>query len=167
MKTIHFALGAAALVLAACSQPADTTAPEAPAAPQTLMEQVQSQGAADQLVTAYTTLLAYQQAHPEVQPPCTSVRGTESRGVIPPNVEPDSIYAAHIGSQVYSIQCGALVSATRPDPAEHWLVIYAPGATEVTVVNCANPRGDSCPRSVQLVEVAPATPTPTPVSATP
>ncbi len=162
MKTIQLALGAAAFALAACSPPAETKAPEAPAAPQTLMEQVQAQGAADQLVTAYTALLAYQQAHPEVQPPCTAVRGTESRGVIPPNVAPDSIYAAHIGSQVYSIQCGALGSATRPDPAEHWLVVYAPGATEVALVNCANPRGDSCARSVPLAEEAPI---PTPAAA--
>jgi hypothetical protein len=161
MKSIHFFTCVAALALAACGQ-SEAPAPEAPAAPQSLMEQVQSQAPADQLVTAYTALIAYQQAHPEVQPPCASVRGTESRGVIPPNVAPDSIYAAHVGSQVYSIQCGALVSTARMDPAEHWLVIYAPGATEVAVVNCANPRGDSCPRTVPLVEIAP---TPTPAAA--
>jgi hypothetical protein len=158
MKPTHFAL-CAALALAACGQPAEAPAPEAPAAPQSLMEQVQAQAPEQQMVTAYTALIAYQQAHPEVQPPCSAVRGTESRGVIPPNVAPDSIYAAHVGSQVYSIQCGALVSATRLDPNEHWLVVYAPGATEIAVVNCANPRGDSCPRRVPTVEIAP-TPTP-------
>jgi hypothetical protein len=165
MKSVHFLICAAVLALAACGQQA-APEPEAPAAPQSLMEQVQSQAPEQQLVTAYQALIAYQQAHPEVQPSCTSVRGTESRGVIPPNVAPDSIYAAHIGSQVYSIQCGALVSTARMDPAEHWLVVYAPGATEVAVVNCANPRGDSCPRSVPLVEIAPApTPAPTPAVA--
>ncbi len=163
MRSVHFALCAAALTLAACGQQ-QAAAPEAPAAPQTLMEQVQGQSPENQLVTAYTALIAYQQAHPEVQPPCTAPRATESRGVIPPNVAPDSIYAAHVGAQVYSIQCGAQISGTRMDPAEHWLVVYAPGATEVAVVNCANPRGDSCARSVPVVEIAP-TPTPTPVSA--
>jgi hypothetical protein len=166
MKPVHFAIGAAALALAAACSPPATKAPETPAAPQTLMEQVQSQAPEQQLVTAYQALIAYQQAHPDVQPACASVRGTESRGVIPPNVAADSIYATHVGAQVYSIQCGALVSTSRMDPAEHWLVIYAPGATEVAVVNCANPRGDSCPRTVPLAEIAP-TPTTTPASATP
>lgn len=166
MKPVHFFfVGAVALGLAACGQPA-APAPETPAAPQSLMEQVQAQAPGDQMVTAYQALIVYQQAHPEVQPPCTAPRATESRGVIAPNVAPDSIYAAHIGSQVYSIQCGAQISGTRMDPAEHWLVIYAPGATDVAVVNCANPRGDSCPRTVPVVEIGPTpTPTPTPASA--
>jgi hypothetical protein len=164
MKPVNVLICVAALALAACQQQA--AEPEAPAAPQTLMEQVQAQPPEQQMVTAYQALIAYQQAHPEVQPTCTAPRATESRGVIPPNVAPDSIYAAHVGSQVYSIQCGAQISGTRMDPAEHWLVIYAPGASEIAVVNCANPRGDSCPRSVPLVELAPTpTPAPTPASA--
>jgi hypothetical protein len=158
MKFIHLTLGAAALALAACGQSAQTPAPEAPAAPQSLMEQVQSQPAEQQLVTAYQALVAYQQAHPDSQPVCSSVRGTESRGVIPANVAPDSIYAPYAGAQVYSIQCGALISATRYDPNEHWLVVYAPGAAEVAIVNCGNPRGDSCPRTVPTVVAPPAAP---------
>ena len=165
MKSAHLFICAGALALAACGQ-SEAPAPETPDAPQSLMEQVQSQPAEQQLVTAYTALIAYQQAHPEVQPPCTAPRGTESRGVIPPNVAPDSVYAAHIGAQVYSIQCGAQISGARMDPAEHWLVVYTPGASEVAVVNCANPRGDSCPRTLPLVEIGPtATPAPTPASA--
>ena len=159
MKSVRLVLCAGALMLAACGQPAEAPAPETPAAPQSLMEQVQAQAPEQQLITAYQALIAHQQAHPEVQPPCTAVRATETRGVIPPNVDPDSIYAPHAGSQVYSIQCGALVSATRYEPSEHWLVVYAPGAAEVAVVNCATPRGDGCPRRVPIVEVAP-TPAP-------
>ena len=166
MKSIHFAIWAATLALAACGQQQGAQAPETPAAPQSLMEQIQNQPAEQQPVLAYQALVAYQQAHPEVQPPCTSPRATESRGVIPPNVAPDSVYAAYVGAQVYSIQCGARISGSPMDPREHWLVVYSPGATEVTVVNCANPRGDSCGRTVPLVEIGPTpTPAPTPASA--
>ena len=161
MKPVQLILGAAAFALAACGQAHDK-APAAPAAPQSLMQHVQAQAPEDQLVTAYTALVSYQRAHPEATPTCASVRATESRGIVPANVEPDSIYAGHVGAQVYSIQCGALISASRFDPNEHWLVIYAPGATEVAVANCGNPRGDSCPRTIPIVEAAP---TPTPAAA--
>lgn len=148
---------AAALALAACGQP---TAPadETPAAPQGLMEQAQAMSAADQIVFGYTQLIAYQQAHPEAQPPCTSPRATESRGVIPATVADDSVYAAHKGSLVISVQCGQLISRSAFDPREHWLVVFAPGASEVVVVNCmgANNR-DACPR-LDAAAVAPATP---------
>jgi hypothetical protein len=153
-------IACAALALAACGQ---STAPteEAPAAPQSLMEQVQAMSAEMQPVTAYQHLVAYQQAHPEVQPPCTAPRDTASRGVIPDTVAPDSIYAQHIGSLVMSVQCGVLISRAAYDPREHWLVIYAPGATEAAIVNCAGPNGaDVCPREVPraAAPAAPATP---------
>jgi hypothetical protein len=153
-------LACAALALAACGQ---STAPteEAPAAAQSLMEQVQAMSGENQLVAGYSALVAYQQAHPEAQPPCTSPRGTESRGIIPADVAPDSIYAAHAGSLVLSVQCGVLISRAQFDPREHWLVIYAPSATEVAVVNCAGPNGaDVCPAPVPraAAPAAPATP---------
>lgn len=150
-------LAAAALALTACGQSAPVE--EAPAAPQSLMDQVTAMNPEQQLVFAYQQLAAYQAAHPDVQPPCTSVRGTESRGVIPADVAPDSIYAGHAGAAVYSIQCGNLISRERFDPNEHWLVVFAPGASEVTLVNCANARGaDDCPARVPRVEAAPAAP---------
>jgi hypothetical protein len=150
----------AALALAACGQAA-APKEEAPPAPQSLMEQVQAQTPEMQLVTAYQALAAYQQAHPESQPVCQAVRGTESRNVIPDNVAPDSVYAPYKGAAVYSINCGVLATATRMDPHEHWLVVYAPGATEVSVVNCADARGDDvCPRVVPTVAAAPAPATP-------
>lgn len=151
-------IACAALALAACGQ---STAPveEAPAAPQSLMEQVQAMSGENQLVAGYSALVAYQQAHPETQPPCTSPRGTESRGVIPADVAPNSVYAAHVGSLVLSVQCGVLISRAQLDPREHWLVVYAPGATEVAVVNCAGPNGsDVCPAQVPRAAAAPATP---------
>jgi hypothetical protein len=153
-------MACAALALAACGQ---STAPteEAPAAPQSLMEQVQAMSGENQLVAGYSALVAYQQAHPEAQPPCTSPRGTESRGIIPADVAPDSVYAAHVGSLVLSVQCGVLISRAQFDPREHWLVVYAPAATEVAVVNCAGPNGsDVCPAQIPraAAPAAPATP---------
>jgi hypothetical protein len=146
---MRYALAAAALVLLAACQPAAAPEAEAPAAPATPLEQIQAQDQATQLVTAYQALIAYQQAHPETQPACSAVRATESRGVIPADVDPASTYGPLAGSAVYSIQCGALLSGTRYDPVEHWLVVYAPAATEVSVVNCANAQGlDTCPRDV-------------------
>jgi len=156
----HILLVTAALALAACGQ---STAPveEAPPAAQSLMEQVQGMGAEEQLVWAVTTLGELQRADPALQPPCANVRGTESRGVIPANVDPESLYAAHAGALVLSVQCGNLVSRERFDPNEHWLLVIAPGATAASVVNCANARGqDDCPRVVPVVEAAPAPATP-------
>ncbi|MBC7770844.1 MAG: hypothetical protein H7124_18855 [Phycisphaerales bacterium] len=162
MKLIHIAITAAALALAACGQPAETEAPEAPAAaPQTLMEQVQAMRPEQQPVFAYQQLIAYQQANPEALPACTAVRGTESRGVIPPNINPDSAYGPYVGSLAFSVQCGELRSATRMDPNEQWLVVFAPGATEVQVANCGGADLTRCPRTLPLVEIGP-TPTPAP-----
>lgn len=151
----------AAIALAACGQPAEAPAPEAPAAPQSLMEQVQDQAPEMQPVFAYQQLTTYQQAHQDVTPLCTSPRATESRGIIPATVSADSIYAPYAGSLVFSIQCGELRSGTRFDPREHWLVVFAPGATEPTIVNCADAAGiDQCPRTVPIT-----IPTPTPAPA--
>lgn len=148
----------AAFALAACGQ---STAPveEAPPAPADLMGQVQAMGGEDQLVRAYTDLVAYQQTHPEAAPPCTAPRATESRGVIADTVADDSIYAAHKGSLVISVQCGQLISRAAFDPAEHWLVVYAPGATEAAVVSCNANGRDVCP-TIQPPAAAPAAPAP-------
>lgn len=158
----HILLATAAFVLAACGQPA-APVDEAPPAAQSLMEQVQGMGAEEQLVWAVSTLGELQRANPALQPPCNNVRGTESRGVIPADVDPESLYAAHVGALVLSVQCGNLVSRERFDPNEHWLLVIAPGASAASVVNCANTRDqDDCPRAVPRVEAAP-----TPAPATP
>jgi hypothetical protein len=153
MKNTLFA-ACAAFALAACGQ---STAPveEAPPAPADLLTQVQGLGEADRLVRAYTDLVAYQQTHPEAAPPCTAPRATETRGIIPDTVADDSVYAAHKGSLAISVQCGQLISRLAFDPAEHWLVVYAPGATEVAVVSCNANGRDVCP-----VILAPAAPAP-------
>lgn len=146
----------AALLLAACGQSTAPTTEEAPAAPQGLYEQIQGASPENQPVIAYQQFIAYQQAHPDiVNPPCTAVRGTE-RINVPGNVDPASIYAAHQGHSVFTIQCGALVSATRMDFNEKWLIAFAPGATEPTVEHCLGPNAtDRCPRQVPTVEIAP------------
>lgn len=149
----------AALVVGACGQPAPPE-PEAPPPPQTLLEQVLAQAPEMQLVGGVQHLHAYQQAHAESQPVCQNVRSSEHRGIIPENVASDSFYAAYVGSLVISVQCGELRSMTAYDPREHWLVVYAPGATEAEIVNCANAQGrDQCTRTVPVVE-APAAPAP-------
>jgi hypothetical protein len=154
-------LAAGALILlAACSPPAATTEEGTESATQGLYEQVNAMSAEQQPVFAYQQLIAYQQAHPDVvTPPCTSVRGTE-RINIPGNVAPDSIYARHTQAAVFTVQCGPAISATRMDPNEKWLVVFAPGAEAVTVEHCLGERQlDRCPRQVPVVEIAP-TPTP-------
>jgi hypothetical protein len=148
----------AAFALAACGQPA-APVEEAPPAPTGLMEQAEAMNPSDQLVFGYQQLIAYQQSHPDAQPPCTAIRATESRGVIPAGLPADSVYAAHAGSLVISVQCGVLVSRAAMDPREHWLVALAPGATEAAVVNCAGPGGrDVC--GVVPPAAAPAAPAP-------
>ncbi|OQW60940.1 MAG: hypothetical protein A4S17_02200 [Proteobacteria bacterium HN_bin10] len=148
---------ATALVLAGCGQPASTTE-EAPPAPQSLFDQVNAMAAEQQPVFAYQQLIAYQQAHPEVTPACTSVRGTE-RINIPDNVAPDSIYAPHRGSAVFTVQCGPAISATRMDFNEKWLVVFAPGAEAVSVEHCLGERAtDRCPRQVPTAAPAAAAP---------
>jgi hypothetical protein len=156
MKTAHFAALGAALALMACGQ-AEAPKEEAPPAPQTMIEQVLAMRPEQQQVFAYQQLIAYQQVHPEAQPTCTAVRATEARGIIPENISPDSVYAQFVGASVYSVQCGPQLSATRFDPREHWVVAFMPGASEATVINCADARGlDICTREVPTV----AAPTP-------
>lgn len=149
---------AASLALAACGQ-STAPEPEAPAAPQSLMEQVQAASAEMRPVLAYQQLVAYLQAHPELNATCAGPRAAESRGVVPADVAPDSIYAAHAGSLVLSVQCGQQLTTVRDEPREHWLVVLAPGAAEAAFVNCANEAGrDQCPHAI---------PTATPPAATP
>lgn len=146
---------AAALALAACGQ-STAPEPEAPAAPQSLMEQAQAQSAEMAPVFAWQQLTAYQASHPEATPACSSIRGAESRGIVPDNVAADSIYAAHKGSLVFSVQCGPQLTTVRDEPREHWLVVFAPGAAEAAVVNCANDAGrDQCPRAIPVTTTTP------------
>jgi hypothetical protein len=157
MRLRYFALSLAGFVLAACGQSNEASQqPEAPAAPQAMMEQVLAMAPEQQPVFAFQQLAAYQSAHPDSQPTCSAVRASEARGIIPPDAAPDSIYAAYIGAAVYSVQCGALVSRTRFDPSEHWLVVFAPGAAEAAIVNCADARGlDQCPRAIPKATATP------------
>src|SRR5688572_19363578 len=153
---------AAAIALAACGQPAQETTTVEPAAPADLFTEVSGLSAADQPVRGYTDLVAYQTAHPELEPKCTSVRATEARGVIPAGVPDTSIYNQLEGAFVVSVQCGPQLTQTRMDPREHWLVAYVPGATDVTVLSCAQADGrDACPRIIP-VEAAAATTTTAP-----
>ncbi len=156
MKLSQLAAACAAFALAACGQ-AEAPKAEAPPAPTDLLSQVNAQAAEQQPVLAWQQLTAYQAAHPEAQPACTSIRRAEARGVVPEDVAPDSIYAGHVGSLVFSIQCGPQLTTVRDDPAEHWLVIFAPGATEAAVVSCNGPRGDLC-LGRTIPRAAPATP---------
>lgn len=148
-----FILAASILALAACGQPAEAPEAEAPEAPPTALAQLQSRGAEEQPVFAYQQLVAYQQANPEVQPACSSIRGAEARGVIPENIAPDSIYAPYVGSTVFAIQCGPQLTTVQDDPREHWLVVFTPGAEATTVVNCAQPNGRDPCRGRQLPTV--------------
>lgn len=149
----------AALLLAACGQSTAPATEETPAAPQGLFEQIQAASPEQQSVLAYQAFIAYQTAHADqVVPPCTSVRGTD-RLTVPENVAADSIYASHHGQVVFTVQCGALISATRMDYNEKWLVSFVPGAAEATVEHCAGERGlDLCPRIIPTAAAATTTP---------
>ena len=155
MKPIFMLAASAVFALAACGQ-TQAPAEEAPAAPQALMDQVLAKAPGDQQVFAYQQLAAYQQAHPELTPVCASIRGTEARGIIPADVDPASVYGPMAGAAVYSVQCGAQLTGTRMDPREHWLVVFMPGAEEVSVVNCAEATGtgDRCPTSIPRAAAA-------------
>ena len=156
-KTFAFA---AALALAACGQPASTSSTST--APQSLMEQAQAKAPEELPVYGWQLLTAYQTAHPDSTPVCHSVRRTESRGVIPANVDPASIYGAHAGALVIAVQCGPQLTGIPDDPKEHWLVVLAPGATEAQIVNCADAKGhDACVHPVPTATAATATTTAT------
>src|SRR5262245_31291614 len=139
----HFVLAAAVLGLAACGQAAAPEA-ETPAAPQDILTQAQAQSPEMLPVFAWQQLTAYQQAHPEAQPPCARIRRAESRGIVPADAAADSIYAGHTGALAVSIQCGEQLTTVRDQPNEHWLVLFAPGAMEPTVLNCADGNADRC-----------------------
>ncbi|HCK84452.1 MAG TPA: hypothetical protein DHW63_08025 [Hyphomonadaceae bacterium] len=145
----------AALALAACGQ-AEAPKEEAPAAPQSMMEQILAQAPEMQPVVAYQQLVAYLTAHPEMQAACTGPRSTESRGIVPDDVAPDSIYAAHKGALVLSVQCGQQLTTVRDNPSEHWLVVAAPEAAEAMFINCADAQGrDQCPHAIPRAAPAP------------
>lgn len=147
---------AATLAIAACGQQSAEAPPAAPAeaAPPSLMQQAQARAAEMQPVFAWELLRQYQAAHPEAQPPCESIRRAESRGVVPANVAPDSIYAPHVGALVFAVQCGPQRTDVRANPREHWLIVLAPGAMEPHVEVCADERGlDRCAlRAIPLAE---------------
>ena len=130
------------IFLAACSQAAAPSA-EAPAAaaPTGLMEQAQALPAEQQPVFAWQQL----SLRTDLQPPCTSVRSSEAKGIIPADVAPDSIYAGHAGSLAFAIQCGPQLTTVQSDPAEHWVVILQPGATDAFIATCKGDDGfDRC-----------------------
>ncbi|MEZ6022797.1 MAG: hypothetical protein R3C16_05155 [Hyphomonadaceae bacterium] len=152
-------IAAAAFALAACGQSTTTEEAAAPETPQDMMSEVQAMAPEDRGVFAWRQLTAYQQANPDVQPPCTSLRQVDAVGVIPENVNPQSIYAAHVGSLVYTVQCGPQLTTVRPDPREHWMIVFAPGAAEPVILPCSPDGGRSqCLRVPQTVDPAPATP---------
>lgn len=142
---IKILIASAALALAACGPAAEAPKQDAaPAAPADMLSQVQAQAPEMQPVFAWQQLVAYQTAHPDVQPPCPRIRRAESRGIIPTDIEPTSIYAPYVGQLVFSIQCGEQLTTVRNNPAEHWLVLFAPGASAPTVINCAEGNTDRC-----------------------
>ncbi|MBL8537115.1 MAG: hypothetical protein JNM59_06895 [Hyphomonadaceae bacterium] len=150
---------AGALMLAACGQPAEAPQTQPPP-PQSLMDQVTAMAAEQQPVFAWQQLTAWQQAHPEAQPPCASIRRVDTVGVIPEDVAADSIYAAYKGALVFTVQCGPQLTTVRDNPAEHWLVAFAPGATEAAVANCAAANGARTMCFRTPPRAAPATTTP-------
>jgi hypothetical protein len=144
------------LGLAACGQAEAPKQEEAPAVTRTLFEQVERMSAEQRPVFAWQQLTAYQQAHPDAQPPCASIRRVDSVGVIPDDVAPDSIYAAHKGAMVFTVQCGPQLTTVQDDPREQWLVAFAPDATDAAIANCANAQGRSeCTRAVPRAGATP------------
>jgi len=128
----------ALLALAACGQ--SSTAPDSATSTtaQGLFEQLERTAPEMQPVTAWQQL----SSHAETMPACGSVRRTESKGIVPANAAPP--YAGHAGEWVFSIQCGPQLTTVRPNPHDHWLIFFAPGAATSTIVNCAQGTGDQC-----------------------
>lgn len=157
----------AALLIAACNQAA-TTASSTATAPQGIMEQTLAQSQEMQPVAALTALNRYQAAHTDSTPRCTEVRESAARGIIPNDVADGSIYKPFGGDLVFAIQCGPRLTTVPPDPKQHWLVVMAPGAADVTVISCADAHGnDQCtyripratPAATSTSTAAPAAPT--------
>jgi len=133
-------VGVAALALVACGQ-AEAPKEEA-AAPQGLMEEALAKSPEEAAVFAYTTFMAHTA---ELARPCPAVRETISRGVIPPDVPENSVYRPHVGSLVFAIQCGELLTTVRADPQDHWMLVLAPGSTTPTIASCLDADGrDGC-----------------------
>jgi len=132
----------ALLALAACGQsaPSSDTATATASAAQGLFEQLERTAPEMQPVTAWQQL----SSHPETMPACGSVRRTESKGIVPANVAPDSAYAGHAGEWAFNIQCGPQLTTVRSDPHQHWLIFFKEGAATSTIVNCADGTGDRC-----------------------
>lgn len=138
MKKLIVALAA----LAAACGPQAAEEEAAPAAPQGLMEQALAMTPEDSAVFAYTTFMSQAATLPR---PCPAVRETISRGVIGPDVDPESVYAPHIGSLVFAVQCGELLTTVRADPLDHYMLVLAPGATAPLITSCELPGGgDGC-----------------------
>lgn len=155
---MKYVIAAAALcALAACSPPAEEAKQEAPpAAPTDALSALQAQSPENQPVHAWQQLTAWQSAN-SITPACASIRRAEARGVVPANIQPASIYAPYVGSTIFAVQCGPQLTTVRDNPAEHWLVIFTPGAAAPTILNCADPAGlDRCRgRVLPTVEAAP------------
>lgn len=159
MRLAHFGAVVAALSLVACGQSAETTEEATPTAAPSLMQQVQAMAPEQQPVFAWQQLTAWQQANPEAQPPCASIRRVDTVGVIPEDVAPDSIYAGHRGSLVFTVQCGPQLTTVRDNPAEQWLVAFAPAAEQAAISNCAGADGRSqCPRIPPRAQLETTTP---------
>lgn len=168
MKRTHLFAAAAVFALAACGQSA-TKEEEAPAATD-LMGQVLAMPAEERPVFASTQLVAYHQAHPEITPPCTTIRRVDAVGVIPADVRPDTIYGPLAGSLVYTVQCGEILTTVGDDPRQHWMVVLSPGAAEAAISNCSDEEGrrSRCMRvPLKITAEAPATAPATPAPATP
>lgn len=149
-------IAAALVALAACGQAEAPKQDAPPPSPAGALEALQAQPAEQQPVLAWQQLTAWQTAN-AVQPACTSIRRAEARGVVPANVDPESIYAPYVGATIFAIQCGPQLTTVRDDPNEHWLMIYTAGAPEPTILNCAGANNvDRC-RGRILPTVAPPT----------
>jgi hypothetical protein len=161
MKPSMLLAAVALLGLGACGQSSVATSAPAPAAAAADMKsKVENMDPTMQPVFAWQQLVAYQTAHPDATPACPKVRRAESRGVIPANVAPNTIYSPLAGQLVFSVQCGPQLTTVRDNPHEHWLVSFAPGAAAAAVTNCADAHGaDQCLNGVQTA-ATPATTTP-------
>jgi len=159
MKPSTLLAAAALLALAACGQSATETTTATATTPSDLKSQVEAMAPEQQPVFAWQQLVAYQTAHPDATPACSKVRRAASQGVVPANVDPKSIYAQYAGQLVFEIQCGQQLTTVHDDPHEHWLVIFAPGATAANVAHCVDAHGgELCARIIPTVTAPTTTP---------